>query len=335
MATKKVSYKTSGVDIHKANVFVSGIQKSVASTMINGVIKRSGSFGALFELDIAKYKNPVMVSSTDGVGTKLLLAKAAGKHDTVGIDLVAMNVNDILCCGAKPLFFLDYIACGRIDLKVLNDVVKGIAEGCRQANCALIGGETAEMPGMYKKDDYDLAGFTVGVVEKDRILDGSTIQAGDTLIGLASSGLHSNGFSLARKALSLSDQRKYARVLLAPTKIYVREILALLEQFEVRGLAHMTGGAFFEKLTRIIPDGLCAQVDKKSWTPPEIFQLIQKKGKVDEAEMYRTFNMGIGMTAVCRSQDARSVQTFLTEQKILNFVIGKVIAGKAGKLQLK
>ena len=335
MTAQKISYKTSGVDIHQANVFVAGIQKSVDSTMIDGVIRRSGSFGSLFEMDTAKYKNPVMVSSTDGVGTKLLIAKAMGKHATVGIDLVAMNVNDILCCGARPLFFLDYIACGRIDLKVLNDVVQGIAEGCRQANCALIGGETAEMPGMYKKDDYDLAGFTVGVVEKGRIIDGANIQAGDVLIGLASSGLHSNGFSLARKALSRSVQRKYGKELLAPTKIYVREILALLEKFEVHGLAHMTGGAFFEKLTRIIPDGLCAQVIKKSWEPPAIFRLIQKNGRVEENEMYRTFNMGVGMTVVCRRQDARGVQDFLTEKKIVNFVIGKVVADSAGKLQLK
>ena len=208
---KKISYKTAGVDITKANDFVSSIKGHVASTMSSAVLNRKGSFGALFGLDVKQYKNPVLVSSTDGVGTKLLIANAVGKHDTVGIDLVAMNVNDILCVGAKPLFFLDYIACGQIDTKILNDVVKGIAVGCKQSGCALIGGENAEMPGMYKKDDYDLAGFAVGVVEKSKIIDGSSIKCGDKVIGLPSSGLHSNGYSLVRKALSALQQKKYAK----------------------------------------------------------------------------------------------------------------------------
>lgn len=329
---KKLSYKASGVDIQKANTFVDGIQKNVASTMIAGVLKRKGAFGSLFELDGAKYKNPVLVSSTDGVGTKLLIAKSVRKHDTVGIDLVAMNVNDILCCGAKPLFFLDYIACGKIDLKVLNAVVAGISEGCRQAGCALIGGETAEMPGMYKPDEYDLAGFAVGVVEKEKIIDGAAVRAGDRLIGLASTGLHSNGYSLARKAFSPAEQKKFARELLAPTRIYVKGILALIERFEVRGLAHMTGGAFYEKLTRIVPDGLCARVDRRRWTVPEIFQRIQKKGAIAVDEMYRAFNMGIGMTVVVKPEDVAEARAFLSGQDLANEEIGEIVPGGDKKL---
>ncbi len=252
----------------------------------------------MFDLSFLKYKNPVLVSSTDGVGTKLLIANLAGKHDTVGIDLVAMNVNDILCTGARPLFFLDYIATGKLNSKIMKDVMKGIVAGCRMAGCALIGGETAEMPDMYKGEDYDLAGFTVGVVEAEGIIDGTGIKCDDVLMGLPSSGLHSNGYSLARKALSTKEQKLYAQILLKPTCIYVKPVLALLEKIQVKGMAHMTGGAWYEKLTKVLPKGLCFAVNKGSWPIPRIFELIQDKGHIPEHEMYRTFNMGIGFALV-------------------------------------
>jgi phosphoribosylformylglycinamidine cyclo-ligase len=279
----------------------------------------------LFALGQGQYKNPVLVSSTDGVGTKLLVAQAAGIHDTVGIDLVAMNVNDILCVGAKPLFFLDYIACGKLKTKVLGDVVKGIAEGCRQSGCSLVGGETAEMPGMYKPNEYDLAGFAVGVVEKSKIIDGSAIKAGDTVIGLPSSGLHSNGFSLARNALSSREQKKYAKELLAPTRIYAKEVLGLLKEFSVRGIAHITGGAFYDKLTKVLPKGKCFTINKGSWPVPEIFHIIQAKGKIADREMYRTFNMGIGLAFVFGPKDISSAISYLKRKRIKHYNIGNVI----------
>ncbi len=322
---KKVTYKTSGVDIGKANAFVKAIKKDVSSTIGASVIQRKGAFGGLFALAKGKYKNPVLVSSTDGVGTKLLVAQAAGQHDTVGIDLVAMNVNDILCVGAKPLFFLDYIACGKLKPKVLKNVVKGIAAGCRQSGCSLIGGETAEMPGMYKSDEYDLAGFAVGAVEKSKIIDGASIKAGDQVIGLPSSGLHSNGFSLARKVLSSAGQKKYAKELLKPTRIYAKEVLGLIEKFSPRGIAHITGGAFYEKLTKVLPKGKCFVIDRASWPVPEIFQIIQKKGKIGNREMYRTFNMGIGLALVFRSKDIPAVSAYLKRKKIKFYNIGHVV----------
>jgi len=321
----RVTYKTSGVDIDKADAFVKAIKGNVAKTLTSSVIKRKGAFGGLFGLDIKKYKNPVLVSSTDGVGTKLLVAKEVGKHDTVGIDLVAMNVNDILCVGAKPLFFLDYIACGRLDPKMLKDVVKGVADGCRQSGCSLIGGETAEMPGMYKKDEYDLAGFAVGVVEKSKIVDGSKIKAGNVVIGLPSSGLHSNGYSLVRKVFSLNEQKKFSADLLSPTRIYAKEVLAAIEKFSVKGIAHITGGAFYDKLTKILPDGKCFDIDRTSWPVPAIFRKIQEKGKVKDSEMYRTFNMGIGLALVFAKKDVLEVESFLKRRKIRFYKIGTVV----------
>src|SRR5271168_1407047 len=300
---QKLTYKKAGVDIAKANRFVGAIKQMSSVTMNRGVINRPGSFGSLFDLNSLKYKKPVLVSSTDGVGTKLLVANLAGKHDTVGIDLVAMNVNDVLCTGARPLFFLDYIATGKLNDKIMKDVMKGIVTGCRMAGCALIGGETAEMPDMYKGEDYDLAGFTVGVVERDRIIDGSGIRCDDILIGLPSSGLHSNGYSLARKALSTEEQKLYAQILLKPTCIYVKPVLALLERIQVKGMAHMTGGAWYEKLTKVLPKGLCFAVKKASWPVPRIFELIRDKGRVPEHEMYRTFNMGVGFALVVAPGD--------------------------------
>ncbi len=322
---KQLTYQGAGVNITEANRFVEGIKGMSKSTANRNVVNRPGSFGALFQLDVKKYKDPVLVSSTDGVGTKLLVANMVGTHDTVGIDLVAMNVNDVLCTGATPLFFLDYIACGTLDRKVLNNVMKGIVRGCKLAGCALIGGETAEMPGMYAGKDYDLAGFTVGVVERSKIIDGSAIKEGDTLIGLPSSGLHSNGYSLARKALSAMEQKLYAQILLKPTCIYVKPVLDLLKLCPVKGMAHMTGGAWYEKLTKILPKGLCFSVDKDCWPKPRIFQYIQDKGRVSEHEMYRTFNMGIGFAIVVSPQKAALTQAVLRRHKVESFVIGKVI----------
>jgi len=322
---KQLTYKKAGVDIEGANRFVDAIKLMSKSTMNAGAINRPGSFGALFDLNFLKYKKPILVSSTDGVGTKLLIANLVGKHDTVGIDLVAMNVNDVLCTGARPLFFLDYIAIGKINQKTMKSVMKGIVEGCRLANCALIGGETAEMPDMYKGEDYDLAGFTVGVVERDRIIDGSAIKYNDVLIGLPSSGLHSNGYSLARKALAPEEQKEYAQILLKPTCIYVKPVLALLEKFDINGMAHMTGGAWYEKLTKVLPKGLCFSVKKGSWPVPRIFNLIQDKGHIPEHEMFRTFNMGIGFCLVVSPKDVTGVQAFLRSRKLDSFVIGQVI----------
>jgi len=332
---KKFTYKSSGVDIGQANAFVRAIQKSVTATKTSKGPKGHGAFGAAFALDIRKYRHPVLVSSTDGVGTKLLLAKTLNKHDTVGIDLVAMNVNDILCAGARPLFFLDYIACGKLNVHVLKSVVKGIAAGCRQAGCALVGGETAEMPGMYRKEDYDLAGFAVGVVEKDKFIDGSRIAAGDRVIGLASSGLHSNGYSLVRKVFSLKSQRLLARELLTPTRIYVQEILALLEHVRIKGIAHITGGAFYEKLTKVLPPGLCFDIDKRSWPVLNIFQKVQKKGRINESEMFRTFNMGIGLALVVADRDVARVKKFFKTRGIPAYLIGKVIRHNKKKIILK
>lgn len=332
--TKPVTYKDSGVDIDQANTFVRAIKRQVESTHGIGVLKRDGAFGGLFALAKNNYCEPVMVSSTDGVGTKLLVAQAVGKHDTIGIDLVAMNVNDILCVGATPLFFLDYIACGRLTPKVLAEVVKGVARGCRQSGCSLIGGETAEMPGMYKPDEYDLAGFAVGVVDKKNILDGSTIKAGDCVIGLPSTGLHSNGYSLARKILTLKEQQTYAKELLKPTRIYAKEIQLLLKHFKVRGIAHITGGAFYDKLTKVLPKGKCFVLDKKSWPVPKIFRILQEKGHVDETEMYRTFNMGIGMVVVVPNRQCNAILSFLKENKIKGYDIGHVVNDSKRKIAL-
>ncbi len=330
MASK--TYKSSGVDIDKANKFVDAIKGDIKKTMSAGVLKRDGAFGGLFELAKGQYKNPVIVSSTDGVGTKLLLAQKHGIHHTVGIDLVAMNVNDILCVGAKPLFFLDYIACGKLDPKVLKAVVKGIAKGCQQSGCSLIGGETAEMPGMYKADEYDLAGFAVGVVEKKAIIDGAGIKSGDVLIGFPSNGIHSNGYSLVRSVLSPAMQKKHIKDLLAPTRIYADEIALLTQNVKVRGIAHITGGAYYEKLTKVLPKGKCFAINKGSWPVPKIFQIIQKKGKIDDSEMYRTFNMGIGLAAVIAQRDVSRVESLLTRKQVNYSIIGQVVDHKSRRV---
>ena len=265
----------------------------------------------------------------------MLVAKIANKHDTVGIDLVAMNVNDLLCVGAQPLFFLDYIACGKLDPRVLKDVVTGISEGCRQSGCALIGGETAEMPGMYKSDDYDLAGFAVGVVEKGKILDGAAIKAGNRVIGLESSGPHSNGFSLVRKVFSVKEQKKFSKELLKPTKIYVKEVLVVLRKYKVTGIAHMTGGAFYEKLTKILPEGKCFVIKKGSWPVLNIFKVIQRKGKIKDSEMFRTFNMGIGLALVVPVDQVKSIRAALSKQRIRSYEIGRVVSDKKNKIKFE
>ncbi|MCM8779556.1 MAG: phosphoribosylformylglycinamidine cyclo-ligase [Candidatus Omnitrophica bacterium] len=330
----KLTYKKAGVDIDTANVFVQNIKPLVKKTHNLNVVTSIGGFGGLFNFAKTKYKEPVLVSSTDGVGTKLKIAISVNKHNTVGIDLVGMNVNDVLCTGAEPLFFLDYIACGKLKPDVLTDVVRGIANGCAEAGCALIGGETAEMPGMYKEDDYDLAGFCVGVVERSRIIDGSKIEAGDKVIGLESNGLHSNGFSLVRKVFSAHELKQISSELLRPTKIYVKPVLSLLRNSNlqlrtaINGIAHITGGAFYDKISRILPDNINARINKTSWVVPKIFQLIQNKGGVENKEMYRTFNMGVGMVLIVKPQAAQAVISALAEFKLKSWIIGEAVKGK-------
>lgn len=323
-----ITYKKAGVDIDKANKFVEAIKPIIKKT--RGDI---GGFGGSYKLNLRNIKSPVLVSSTDGVGTKLKIAFLAKKHDTVGIDLVAMNVNDILCTGARPLFFLDYIATGAIDTDVLKDVVKGISAGCLQAGCALIGGETAEMPSFYKKGEYDLAGFSTGIVDEKKFIDGKDIKIGDVVIGLSSSGLHSNGYSLARKVFSDKELKKYSDKLLAPTKIYVKSVLRVLDIFNskskiVKGIAHITGGAFYDKLPRVLPKGTAVAIDKTSWEIPEIFKIIQKAGNVPEKDMFRTFNMGIGMAIVISPEKIKEISSVLNDLGEKSFVIGKIVKGK-------
>jgi phosphoribosylformylglycinamidine cyclo-ligase len=308
----RLSYRDSGVDIDAGSELIERIKPAVAKTRRPGVLAGLGGFGALFELPLDRYREPVLVSGTDGVGTKLKLAVEAGRHDSIGIDLVAMCVNDIVVAGAEPLFFLDYYATGKLDLDVASDVIKGIAAGCELAGAALVGGETAEMPGMYSEGDYDLAGFSVGIVEKSAILDGSAVSAGDTLIGLASSGPHSNGYSLIRKIIEVSgarldddlEGRALAEWLLAPTRIYVKSLLSLFKQVEVHALAHITGGGLTENLPRVLPDNTRAVIDTGAWQAGVVFDWLQQKGNVETAEMYRTFNYGIGMVVCVAAADA-------------------------------
>ncbi len=312
---EQASYKSAGVDIDKANRFVEKIRPLVKMTARKEVMSGIGGFGALFRLDTEKYRNPVLVSSTDGVGTKLKIAQMMDRHDTVGIDLVAMSVNDVVVQGAEPLFFLDYIATGKIGMEKSVQIVEGIARGCREAGCALIGGETAEMPGFYADDEYDLAGFCVGVVEQERLIDGSAIRVGDRIIGLASSGVHSNGFSLARKVLFEKGglhagdvlaglERPVGEELLTPTKIYVKSMLNLLKNFTVKGLVHITGGGFIDNIPRIVPSPCAAVIARTGWPVPPIFKIIQEMGNVEDAEMLRVFNMGIGMIIIVPEKEA-------------------------------
>ena len=326
---KKITYKKSGVDIKKADKFVKGMSAIFSKSKIN----KMAAFGSLFDLKpiIKKYKNPILVSSTDGVGTKLKLAQQLNVHSGVGVDLVAMNVNDIVCLGAAPLFFLDYIACGKLNPKVLLKVAKGINQGLKQSGCMLLGGETAEMPGMYKPGEYDLAGFCVGIVDRLEMITGAKIKKGDSIIGLASSGLHSNGFSLVRSALNSKEIKKYSKELLVPTRIYVREILSLLRltvygkrSTIIKGIAHVTGGAFYSKATKILPKGYGMVIDKKSWEVPQIFKLIQKKGGISEKEMYSVFNMGIGMVLVVDKTAAKRIAAKLGKS-CKAYIIGEIV----------
>jgi phosphoribosylformylglycinamidine cyclo-ligase len=331
---KRLTYKKSGVDIQKASSFKSKIKPLVRKSFRKEVLRDIGSFGSFFKFAKGKFKDPVLVSSSDGVGTKLEIAILVNKHDTVGIDVVAMNVNDILCTGAEPLFFLDYIASGKLQPDVLFKVVKGINNGCIQAGCSLIGGETAELPGMYQPGDYDIAGFCVGAVERKNIIDGSRIKIGDAVIGLASNGIHSNGYSLVRKVLSKNELRRMSKELLKPTRIYVKPILSLLrlaisdKRLAIKGIAHITGGAFYDKIRRILPENVNVRIDKSSWPVPKIFRLIQRKGNIVDQEMYHTFNMGVGMVLIVEPKAARNIISQLAKFKLKSWAIGEVVKGK-------
>ncbi|MBW3636689.1 MAG: phosphoribosylformylglycinamidine cyclo-ligase [Armatimonadetes bacterium] len=333
MSNLPATYAQSGVNIEAGNELVRRIKPHAQRTRTPGVLSGIGGFGALFQHDFSNYVEPILVSSTDGVGTKLKIAFDLGRHDTVGRDLVAMCVNDLICLGAKPLFFLDYFATGKLSPDDAENVVKGIADGCVEAGCALIGGETAELPGFYAPGEYDLAGFTVGVVDKPKIIDGSKVEVGDAIIGLASSGLHSNGYSLARKILeplgyhfhSAELGAKIGESLLEPTRIYVEPVLSLLENVEVRAIANITGGGFYENIPRALPENTRAQISRGSWPVSPLFSLIEERGKVEEREMFTTFNMGIGMVAVVAREDVSAAISHLQSHNIEAFEIGRII----------
>ena len=330
----KTTYKSSGVDIDAGNLFVDLIRPLAKTTANKHVLGKLGGFSGAYELP-KKYKNPILLAAADGVGTKLKIAFMTGRFNTVGIDLVAMNVNDIVTCGAEPLFFLDYIATSKLNPKEGAEIVKGIVEGCKQAGCALLGGETAEMPGFYKKDEFDLAGFVVGIVDKEQVIDGSDVKAGDAVIGIASSGLHSNGYSLARKVLlgrkkyKLSDKpkplkRSLANELLEPTRIYVKSILNLRKSFQIKAAAHITGGGLLENIPRVLPKNCVVEMDSSTWQIPSIMELIKQEGRIDQEEMYRTFNCGIGMVLVVNSKDVGKVLKRLGKLKEKASLIGEV-----------
>ena len=329
------SYKEAGVDITAGYKAVELMKKHIARTVTEGNADDIGGFGGLFSLDLTGYTNPVLVSGTDGVGTKLKMAFLMDKHNTVGIDCVAMCVNDVICCGAKPLFFLDYIACGKNVPEKIASIVEGIAEGCVQSGSALIGGETAEMPGFYPIDEYDLAGFSVGIVDKSKVVDKKSMQEGDIIIALPSSGVHSNGFSLVRKVFDIENcdiklpreelgGKSLGEVLLTPTKIYVKPMLALFEQVKVKGVSHITGGGFYENIPRSIPDGLGAVVDKNAVKILPIFNLIQKEGNISERDMFNTFNMGVGMSVVVAKEDADKALEILKANGEEPYIIGYI-----------
>ena len=335
------SYKAAGVDITAGYKAVELMKSHIARTMTSGVVSDIGGFGGLFELDIERMTRPVLVSGTDGVGTKLKIAFVMDKHDTVGIDCVAMCVNDIICCGAKPLFFLDYIACGKNVPERIAQIVSGVAEGCVQAGCALIGGETAEMPGFYPEDEYDLAGYSTGVVDKEKILNNKTMTEGDVIIALPSSGVHSNGFSLVRKVFDIGNAditkpvaelggKSVGETLLTPTKIYVKPMLALFDEIKVKAVSHITGGGFYENIPRSIPDGFSAKIEKKAVKVLPIFDLIEKTGKIDNRDMFNTFNMGVGMSAVVDRNDADKAIEILKSQGVDAYVLGEIVKSDEG-----
>jgi phosphoribosylformylglycinamidine cyclo-ligase len=333
-----VTYREAGVDIDAGEELVERIKPHVKRSMRREVLGGLGGFGALVEVPLDRYRKPVLVSGTDGVGTKLRLAIDTGRHDTVGIDLVAMCVNDVVVQGAEPLFFLDYFATGKLDVGVGERLIAGIVEGCVQAGCALVGGETAEMPGMYHGEDYDLAGFCVGIVEKDAIIDGSATRAGDVVLGLPSSGPHSNGFSLIRKILQVSgadlasplDGASLVDRLMAPTRIYVKPLLKLIAELPVHGLSHITGGGLVENIPRVVPEGLEVVLERKAWRREVVFDWLQRQGQVADAEMYRVFNCGIGMTVQLAAGDAQRGIAILRDMGVEALVIGEVRAGTRG-----
>ena len=337
--SRSESYAAAGVDITAGYRAVELMKQHIARTMTSGVCSDVGGFGGLYELDVEGMKRPVLVSGTDGVGTKLKIAFLMDKHDTVGIDCVAMCVNDVICCGAKPLFFLDYIACGKNVPERIADIVKGVAEGCVQAGAALIGGETAEMPGFYPVDEYDLAGYCTGVVDKEKIIDNKTMRPGDVIIALQSSGVHSNGFSLVRKVFDVENAdlktpleklggRSLGEALLAPTRIYVKPVLSLLENVHVRGISHITGGGFYENIPRSIPDGLCARVERSSVKVLPIFDLIAEAGGISERDMFNTFNMGVGMSIVVPRDEAVFALEVLRACGEDPYIIGEIVESK-------
>ena len=339
-----ISYKDSGVDVTRGYKAVDLMKKYVKTTYNENVLGDIGSFGGFYSISGEKMEEPVLVAGTDGVGTKLKYAFLLEKHDTIGIDAVAMCVNDIVCQGAKPLFFLDYYACGLLDPEAEAEVVKGIAEGCRQARCALIGGETAEMPGFYPRGEYDLAGFAVGIVDKKKVINGKEIRPGDVLLGIKSSGVHSNGYSLVRKLFGDSDKaemEKYderlggtlAEVLLKPTKIYVRSILSLISKVPVKGIAHITGGGFLENIPRIFPEGVGCEIVKDSYEVPPVFKVMQEKADISDEQIYNTFNMGIGMVVCVSPENAEAAVAALEESGEEVALIGKTVAGKGVSLR--
>ncbi len=336
--SRSESYAQAGVDITAGYKAVELMKSHIARTMTSGVCSDVGGFGGLFELDVKGMENPVLVSGTDGVGTKLKLAFVQDKHDTVGIDCVAMCVNDVICCGAKPLFFLDYIACGKNVPEKIASIVSGVCEGCVQSGAALIGGETAEMPGFYPIDEYDLAGFAVGVVDKKKILNPKSMEVGDVIIALPSSGVHSNGFSLVRKVFKVGEAdiskpleelngKSIGETLLTPTKIYVKPILALLEKVTVRAISHITGGGFYENIPRSLPEGMAAKIDRKALNILPIFDLIQKVGNIPERDMFNTFNMGVGMSVIVKKEDAEKAVEILKANGENAYIMGEIVKG--------
>ena len=338
--SRSESYKAAGVDVTAGYEAVKQMKPFVESTYIPGVLGSIGGFGGMFEPNIKDMKRPILVSGTDGVGTKLKLAFLMDKHDTVGIDCVAMCVNDIACCGAQPLFFLDYLAVGKNYPERIAQLVKGVAEGCRQAGCALVGGETAEMPGFYPVDEYDLAGFSVGMVDHDKMIDGTKIAPGDVLIAVASSGVHSNGYSLVRKTLGINEKsvRRYisefgktlGEELLTPTKIYVKTIQSLIASCNVKGMSHITGGGFYENIPRMLPEGILASVEKASLPTPEVFKLIQSTGNIPERDMYNTFNMGAGLVIAVDKNDADKALEAIQAAGETGYIIGECKSGEKG-----
>ncbi len=326
---KNITYKRSGVDINKADLLIEKAKNLINSTRIKGCVGSVGSFGGFFDMAKTGLKDPILVASTDGVGTKLKIAQLASKHDTIGIDLVAMCVNDVLCSGARPLFFLDYFATGKLEKGVWNKVIKSIVDGCKQAGCALIGGETAEMPGMYAAGEYDLAGFAVGVVEREKIITGDDITPGDVILGIASSGLHSNGFSMVRKLFTERELKRQSGLFLTPTIIYVKAFLDAARSARIKGAANITGGGFYDNIPRMLPEGRQAVIRKGTWVLPKVFTMIVDKTGEKDKELYRTFNMGIGMTLAVSKKDAGIVSKILLKRHgIKSWIIGEIVKGK-------